>query len=397
IMARNTGRFFSEVNATEMQRILGSETMTKMKAAFESSGKSFDEWLRSLNVTPGTALSQEQLALRVIPYRALVELRKFVGQRIANPSLLDDAPRGELKSLYKAITKDAKAAAMLQDAAIGAGGVPTIGAGRAAGSALKAFEDANSTWKNGIDLWEDTLRFVTKKMDTKGVTNENLFDSFARQARTSPSSIVKLHKEFIKAGRKHEWADVADAVLTRMATARPSSQDAAGAKFSFPSFLTQWNQLPKRSREALFAGRMDTASRGKLIDMLNSVARVAEKSRTVMKSEGSGLIPPGLAGGAAYMASGDPFLAVTSAMFSLWGANRGAWALTRPAFVKHVLLKTYMNKTMAPSALMGQISKAAEEDPEIAKDMDDVLRALRIMMQADIDTEAQTIIQRERQ
>ncbi|NIR16031.1 MAG: hypothetical protein GWN86_19755, partial [Desulfobacterales bacterium] len=46
-----------------------------------------------------------------IPYQALKEIRTKIGASLTRPQILGDAPRGELKKLYAAITEDMKVAA----------------------------------------------------------------------------------------------------------------------------------------------------------------------------------------------------------------------------------------------------------------------------------------------
>ena len=152
--------------------------------------------------------------------------------------------------------------------------------------ALAAFTRANNHYRAGIKRVDDFLQRIAGK-----VSPEDVFKAATRGAEGA-TTIRSIRRSL----KPEEWDVVASTVLRRLGKATPGQQDELGEVFSVERFLTNWNRLPKESRDALFkGGNLDRYARD-LDAIAATAARIREGSRVLAN-------PSGTAGQAANIAA----------------------------------------------------------------------------------------------
>jgi hypothetical protein len=293
-----------------------------------------------------------------IPFAALQRVRGLVGEKLSNPSIASDVPTAQLKQLYGALSDDIRAAA-----------------GKAGPEAQQAFQRANKYYSAGMGRMEGTLEPLVRNK-----VPEKVFDAIVRGGKSGPTQIRTVMRSLTP-----EQQDVVTgAVIRRMGTAVPSQQGAEGAEFSFNSLLTQWNQLDKGAKDAMF-------KRGRNVVMgqdLDALARYAERVKEASKafanpsgtsgatiggtlgllSAGSVVASPVLGPGALTL----PLLYGTGA----GSANLGARLMTSPKFVHWLAQSTKLKPNGLPAHIARLSGISQKEDPET---QDAILRYLDMM------------------
>lgn len=161
-----------------------------------------------------------------IPYEALKQLRTAVGQKISNPSLVDDITTGQWKALYGALSEDMKVAAE-----------------KSGPDALRAWGRANDFTKAGIQRLE-TLDTVIGTRDP-----EDIFKAAISGTQEGATTLRAVVKSLPEPAQK----SVAATVLKRLGMATPGRQNELGEIFSTESFLTNWNKLSGEAKLTLFS------------------------------------------------------------------------------------------------------------------------------------------------
>lgn len=161
-----------------------------------------------------------------IPFAALQRVRTQVGDKLHSPSLTSDVPTAQLKELYGALSDDIGTAAA-----------------NSGTKAAQAFQRANAFYSAGMTRIDDTLEPLIR-----GKVPEKVFESLMRGGKSGGTQIRTVMRSLTP----DQQDIVTGAVIRRMGSAVPSQQGSEGVEFSFNTFLTQWNQLDKGAKNALF-------------------------------------------------------------------------------------------------------------------------------------------------
>ena len=195
-----------------------------------------------LKAAPGGKLTWERMDA----------LRKQVGEKLADPTLIEPNSKGQLKQMYKVLSAD------MEDVARSLGG-----------QTLKKWQAARNYWSAAMDR-VDLIRDVAANEKTEGA-----FKAAFSGSKDGPTLLRALRKSM----PRDVWNDVVATKIAQMMEAPAGQQNALGNISSPAAFLTQWNNLRKGGNlNVLFGGNT------KLRDSMNQLARVAESIKDTAKS-----------------------------------------------------------------------------------------------------------------
>ena len=303
--------------------------------------------LNQILTNPNVVQIAKALPDEPIPFEVLKKVRSSLGRKLANPSLVDDIPRAEMKQLYAAISRDMEAVA------------------RASGpKAERAFERANGFYSAGLSRIEDTLEPLIKNR-----VPEAVFGVLERAGKQGPTLLRTVRRSVTP----DQWKIIVGTTIRRLGKASPSQQLSEGGEFSFQTFLTNWNKLDKGAKAELFnvpglrQVRMD----------FEALARASERIRESSQAFNN---PSGTAGaltgqvmilsGAVAALSGDLSIPLFLTM-AAGGGNLTARLITNPAFVRWLARGTKI-EAKGFAAHVGRLSAVAAvstgEDKEAIKE-----------------------------
>jgi len=185
---------------------------------------------------------------RQMPYQAMKELRTRVGYMLDSSELVSDIPKSELKKVYGAISRDIES------------GLPP--------DATQFLGRANQFYKAGRDRI-DTLENILS-----GKTYEKIYNAAIGETKDGPTLINKVLRSMPGQTRQK----MAHEFLRTMGKATAGNQGAAGDVFSTETFLTNWNKMDPRAKNALFANVDPQYTKA-----IDSISQVAENIRTGSK------------------------------------------------------------------------------------------------------------------
>ena len=292
----------------------------------------------------------------VLPYGAIKDLRTRIGEIAFSNDLIGDVPRAQLKRLYGALTDDMKAAA----------------AGVEGGT--RAFERANRFYSENIDTIDTFLNALTRK-----ATPEEIF-SLATRGSDGASRIGAIRNSL----RPEEWKVVAGTVLRRMGRATPGNQDDLGDVFSSETFLTNWNRLDTRAKDALFKGRQFGQLRDDLDTIASATQRIREGSRVLANPAGTAPRLINVGGGVlgvASLATMNPILIAMGVGGPVF-ANLMARGVTNPKFIRWLAEGVKLPAQRVPGHIT-RLLTAASDDPDLMRAAEEFLGELQPLEDAE--------------
>lgn len=160
-------------------------------------------------------------------YESAKWLRSLVGRNLEESALISDIPRGQLRRLYGALTRDIEEAA------------------RATGNpqALNALNRADRYYRAGLDRI-DTIENVINRSGGP----ERIFAAATSGTREGATTLRALMQSLPDDAQK----EVSATVLRRLGRANPGNQDDLGEVFSTGRFLTNWAGMSPEAKRVLF-------------------------------------------------------------------------------------------------------------------------------------------------
>jgi hypothetical protein len=232
----------------------------------------------------------------------------MVGEKIASSGLTDDVSKGEWKSLYTALSEDLRTAAASKG-----------------GNALNTFNKSNKFYSSGMQRIEGQLSAISNKADP-----ETAYKAAVSGTKEGGTRLWALRRS-LKPG---EWNQVVSTLTNRLGLANPSKQDASGEMFSTETFLTNYNNLSKQAKGALYG---ESTNLRKDIDTVAKVASsIRESGKIYANPSGTGLASGTIgAGGVAVGAALSGHFGVTASIIGAMAVNNAsARLMTNPQFVK---------------------------------------------------------------
>lgn len=195
-----------------------------------------------------------------MPFVALLELRKMVGQKLGSVSLVDEIPKAQWKRLYGALTQDLE-----------------VVMGREGPEAQQAWSRANTHTRalhNRIDRLENVLK---RKGGPEKIYTATMAGT-KEGATTLRAVMQSLNRE--------EQRILTATVMRRMGRATAGKQDDLGEVFSMETFLTNWNGLSNEAKRVLF-DRYGPTFRADMDAIARVAANVREGSQVFRNPSGT--------------------------------------------------------------------------------------------------------------
>lgn len=229
------------------------------------------------------ALSSKLGTKDTIPYDIAHTIRSRVGDRLSGSELIADAPKGQLKKLYSALSDD------LDDLATAIGP-----------EAERAAKRASNFWRSGMKRVDDFLDPIQKR----GIP-ENVYKAAVSGVKEGPSRINALKKSL----EPEQWNAVVGTTLRRLGRAVPSARTTGeiaeeSTDFSMETFLTNLERMDVGARKALFTGSRYAGLEKGLNDLVDVAQGVRGQRQAVYNPSGTaagvynaaGLAAPAIAG-----------------------------------------------------------------------------------------------------
>ncbi len=188
-----------------------------------------------------------------LTFDELKELRSTIGRKLADPVLVSDIPRADLKSVYTGITKDLEVAARKQGP-----------------EALKAFKNATDFYRAGLARIDRIEGILTGPPER----------AFAKINSAAQGGDAGLLRSVKKSMAPEEWREVGAAVIRRLGQPTPGAKDILSeANFSPSSYVTNWSKLSDTAKDALFGANVPDSARAGL----ETLARVTQAQKNLGK------------------------------------------------------------------------------------------------------------------
>lgn len=301
-----------------------------------------------------------------LPFEALKKLRTLVGKEMDNASLLSDVPRDKWTALYAALSDDMKAAAEQQGP-----------------EAMRAWSRANAYYSARVKRLESIEHVIDKNGGP-----EAIYQAATGNLKWGGSTLSAVMKSLPAESQKELTA----MVLRRMGRATPGVQNAEGDRFSMSTFLSNWDNVSKDARRALF-DRYGTGFSQNMDQIARMASKVRDGGEVFRNPSGSarlGALMLQTAGAASTAGSalinGMPNVAagiMTASAASAGAANAIARAMTKPKYVAWLASNT--NKPIGE--LMAQLkvlNTVGERDGD-----DDLVEAADAVRQAVTEQETE--------
>jgi hypothetical protein len=192
----------------------------------------------------------EQAKGQPMTWERMDAIRRGIGERLADPTLIEPNSKGQLKRLYGVLSND------MEDAVQGLGE-----------NALKKWTAARNYWRAAMDR-VDLIRDIAENDVT-----ENAFRAVFAGEKNGPTLLRAVRKSV----PRDVWNDVLATKIGQMMQAAPGQQNALGTVSSPARFLTLWNQMDATAKAVMFGA--DTPLRGQM----DQLARVAEAIKDTAK------------------------------------------------------------------------------------------------------------------
>lgn len=258
-----------------------------------------------------------------VAYDAMRQLRTAIGEKLTSFDLVSDISRADLKRLYGALSEDLASA--------------SSAAGPKAQAAMKR---ADSYYKAGISRIDNVLEPLIKNR-----VPEMVMAAVDRSVQKGGSTIRPIMRSL----NEDERRIVAGSIIKRLGTSRPSQQGALGEGFSFETFLTNWNKLDPRAKDAMFGWPELKGMKNDMDALARWTDRMRESSKAFANPSGTAGATAGTAAGwigtgmtAAGVLTGDARMLAFPAFMALGalGANQAAKLMTNRNFVRWLATST---------------------------------------------------------
>jgi len=208
-------------------------------------------------VSESGAVIKTQRPVEEAQYQLIKNLRGDVGKKAFAKPAPDNAT--ELKELYFALSND------MGEAATRYGGE----------KGTAAFNRANRYWSNYAERNKKFLDPLLKKGESQPA------DVIDKALAGTKDGHIAIRK--IKAGIPNDvWDEFAGYKIREMGLAKSGGQNVAGDAFSVNTFLTNWNNINRRAKDALFGTKADP--RRQALDRLARVGASLKDSQNMLNT-----------------------------------------------------------------------------------------------------------------
>jgi hypothetical protein len=294
-----------------------------------------------------------------VTINTLKALRSKIGKELDTKSLLPDANQAELKSLYGALSEDMKVAA------------GDFGA-------TKEFNRANGFWSAGRARIDEVLQPIVKNGMAEQVYRR-MFGAEGKALRNIPASEVNALMKSLPVGSRQ---DVQAEIVRRMGMSTSGAQDLAGEAFSPSVFMTNWNRLGDKTRNALFHGDTELVKAMDDLALVSQSIKQGSKTANTSNTAGSNIMI-GLLTGTLGVQGGTTGAAVAGAVLAPMAAAK---LMTNKHFVKWLAKSGGSNTTeKAIGENLARLGVIAKANPAIREEVHQFLAALETLQDTNQD------------
>ena len=202
-----------------------------------------------------------------VPYEIAHAIRSRVGDRLSGSELIADAPKGQLKALYAALSDD------LDDVAAAIGP-----------QAERAAKRSSDYWRSGLKRIDDFLNPIQRSK-----APEKVYAAATAGTKEGASRIRTLKKSL----NPEQWDVVVGTVIKRLGRTVPSARTAGElleetTDFSPQTFLTNLEGLDPAARKVLFSGSRYEALELGMQDAQRVAQAIRSQQLTAFNPSGTG-------------------------------------------------------------------------------------------------------------
>lgn len=297
-----------------------------------------------------------------IPFKALRQIRTDTGLLLENPDVSGYSPPGlvGLRKFYGSLAEDIKAAATT--------------AGPKA-EKLLTLHDRYVRFNRNVNLP------ALQRIADAG-TDEQAFRVALAGAKDGGSQLMAMRRTM----KPEEWDVVSGSVLQKLGRAKAGAQEASGIadeadNFSPGTFLTNWSNLSKEAKVALFGGNRYDAIAPELDALVRTAGRLkdAQKMANPSGTARNSIAALTVLGVGSQLLQGDVEGGATVLGSAILAPRMVAKLLTNPRFVNW--LANTAQSTMAHSSniapRIGMLAGIAKAEPAIREEIYQYVDALR--------------------
>lgn len=252
-------------------------------------------------------LVKEALTREGMTYEGIKTLRTRVGELVDSGILPPGMSQGDLKSIYKGLTKDLEASVR-----------------QAGPEAQAAFQRANTYYRLVSERRDALVKIVGKSGDAPP---EQVFDRLVAMASSSSRADAGKLMQARKVIGSEDWNEFVSGLVSRMGrdpAAKGAPESLQGADFSPQRFLTAFGKLSPEGRAVLFRSGGNSG----LANSLDDIATVSSRFKELQKfSNPSGTAQTMMGGVGIAGIIAEPVTTLTT----LAGGRIVAQALSKPA------------------------------------------------------------------
>jgi hypothetical protein len=319
---------------------------------------------RIVNSPAGGLMVVPEIPAQGVPFSALKDLRTKIGKEAASNAIIGTPEQADFKQLYGAMSQDMKNAVALADLRNGVN--PAAG-----GSATTALNRANTFYSRAMGRADDLASLANRN------TPEGAYGSLANSLNSGPTVYSRLRGAVSPETRQKIVATVID----EMGLASPGQQGATGETWSPRSFLTNFNRLDGKSRDALFkriAGGENLA--GNLQDIAKGAEMLNEGSKVWANPSGTApaLSARGTVGALTFGAFVNPLLAASTAAGLGMANQTSRRLLLNPVFVNWLAKSKQVSPAQAQSYAQRLVANARmSKDEQFQADVQEYLESVQ--------------------
>jgi hypothetical protein len=207
--------------------------------------------------------------------------------------------------------------------------------------AAAAFRQADDAWRTRLDTIDTVIEEVI------GPAGERSAERVARRLSDLSRNDSLRFTRFLRDVPAQESNIIRGSIIQELGRARPGQQNAAGDRFSLETFLTNWNNLPERTRGVLFP----TQGSRRAIENLAEVAAASRESRRYANTSNTG--------GSVNITERARALSYGAAWFTL-GGSIIAENLTGRMLASPVLARWLARRPANPAAIRADLRKLSD-------------------------------------
>lgn len=287
------------------------------------------------------SLSESVAKRGTLTWKEADQIRRALGQKASDASLISDVSKGQWKALYGAVSNDMRAS------------LPQ------GSRAEQLFNRSHKHWQSVINRTDNLYQPLAN-----AGTPEAAYRASVSSMNKGATQIEAIRKVM----PKDAFAKLRDTFLEDMGKAKAGRQSDTGELFSSETFLTNWNTMNSRAKNALV---------GQNSQLRADLDRLAKNANSIRQIEATYANPSGTALAAGSIATGGMvFAGLLSGNIALVGSVLGAMGInfasartiTNPKFAHFLAEITTVKPDRAP-AIAARFMESVNKDNKLREEL----------------------------